>query len=184
MAPGGLCADIQSLTSPEKNRFISSIATRYGRRLRRFLSVRLRNPADVPDLAQEVFLRLLRVDRQDAIRSPEAYLFTVASHVIHQHTLRQNAAPQTVDIDEVFAELQALPADDPQCQADTQQRIEALTAMLSELPPAAAASLILHRFEGLSIEEIGRRLGVARPTAKKYLARALLYCREHQKREE
>jgi RNA polymerase sigma factor (sigma-70 family) len=146
--------------------------------------VRLRNPADAPDLAQEVFLRLLRVDRHDAIRSPEAYLFTVASHVIHQHTLSQNAVPTTVDIDETFAELQLIATDDPLRQSEVQQRAESLQALLEELPPKMAAALVLHRVVGLSIEEIGRKLGVARPTAKKYLARALLHCRERQQREE
>ena len=65
---------------PDNRSFVASIAARYGRRLRRFLSVRLRNTADVPDLAQEVFLRLLRVEGCENIRSPEAYLFTIASH--------------------------------------------------------------------------------------------------------
>jgi DNA-directed RNA polymerase specialized sigma24 family protein len=46
---------------PDNRSFDAGIAARYGNRLRRFLSVRLRNTADVPDLAQEVFLRLLRV---------------------------------------------------------------------------------------------------------------------------
>lgn len=160
------------------------MATQYGRRLRRFLTLRLRNPADAPDLAQEVFLRLLRVERHDAIRSPEAYLFTVASHVIHQHTLRQSSVPTKVDIDEVFAELQMVAPDDPERQSEIQQRFDALKAVLDELPPKIAAALVLHRFEGFSIEEIGRKLGIARPTAKKYLARALLYCRERQQREE
>jgi DNA-directed RNA polymerase specialized sigma24 family protein len=36
---------------------------------------------------------------------------------------------------------------------------------------------MLHRFAGFSIEEIGKQLGVSRPTAKKYLARALTHCR-------
>jgi DNA-directed RNA polymerase specialized sigma24 family protein len=36
---------------------------------------------------------------------------------------------------------------------------------------------MLHRFAGFSIEEIGQQLGVSRPTAKKYLARALTHCR-------
>lgn len=168
----------------DKNRFVTSIAAQYGRRLRRFLTLRLRNPADAPDLAQEVFLRLLRVDRLDAIRSPEAYLFTVASHVIHQHTLHQKAVPATVDIDETFAELQLIATDDPQRQTEVQQSAETLQALLDELPPKMAAALLLHRVMGLSIEEIGRKLGVARPTAKKYLARALLHCRERQRREE
>ncbi len=52
--------------------FVANIAARYGPRLRRFLSVRLRNAADVPDLAQEVFLRLLRVEGCEsfAVRRP------------------------------------------------------------------------------------------------------------------
>jgi len=62
--------------------FVAAIAARYGPRLRRFLAVRLRNADDVPDLAQEVFLRLLRVEWYESIRSPEAYLFTIASHVV------------------------------------------------------------------------------------------------------
>lgn len=60
--------------------FVADIAAKHGRRLRRYLAVRLRNATDVADLAQEVFLRLLRVDRHDKIRSPESYLFTIASH--------------------------------------------------------------------------------------------------------
>ena len=78
--------------------FVTALATKYDQRLRRYLSGRVRNTADVPDLAQEVFLRLMRVDNHDAIRSPEAYLFTVARHVVHQHTLRQAAIPASVDI--------------------------------------------------------------------------------------
>ena len=171
------------MTNPDRNRFVARIASQYGRRLRRFLLHRLRNPADVPDLAQEVFLRLLRVDRHDAIHSPEAYLFTVASHVVHQHTLRQNSMPPTVDLDEVFAEIQTS-VDEPLRQADTEQRIENLKASLTQLPPSSAAALMLHRFAGHSIEEIAKALGVARPTAKKYIARALLHCRERQKTEE
>ena len=74
--------------SGNKN-FVAIIAARYGTRLRRFLAVRLRNADDVPDLAQEVFLRLLRVEGYESIRSPEAYLFTIASHVVHQHAVRR-----------------------------------------------------------------------------------------------
>jgi RNA polymerase sigma factor (sigma-70 family) len=162
----------------DKQSFVANIADRYGRRLRRFLSLRLRNPADVHDLAQEVFLRLLRVENHETIRSPEAYLFTVASHVIQQHSLRQASVPPSVEISDVFGELQALPRDDPENRTDTQQRIGALERVLAELPPRVSAALLLHRMAGYSIEEIGKKLGVARPTAKKYLARALLHCRD------
>jgi RNA polymerase sigma factor (sigma-70 family) len=165
------------VAAADRQNFVAGIAAQYGRRLRRFLSARLRNAADAPDLAQEVFLRLLRVEHHEAIRSPEAYLFTVASHVLHQHALRQSAIPASVDITELFTELQLISTDDPTACAETQQRLDELERALAQLPPRVSTTLLLHRYAGFSIEEIGKQLGVARPTAKKYLAQALAHCR-------
>jgi RNA polymerase sigma-70 factor (ECF subfamily) len=161
-----------------RQNFVSSIASRYGERLRSYLSRRLRNKADAPDLAQEVFLRLMRIKHDETIRSPEAYLFTVASHVLYQHTLKQSLTPPSVDISELFSDLELTSGDDPAAMADVAQRIEQLERSLKELPPKVSATLMLHRFAGFSIEEIGQQLGIARPTAKKYLARALIHVRD------
>ena len=164
------------LPSSERQRFLSTVAARYGRRLRRFLSLRLRNVHDVPDLAQEVFLRLLRVERHETIRNPEAYLFTVASHVIHQHTLRRASEPISVDITDALAELQTSDSEDPTSRVESAQRVEAFEATLSQLPPRVAAALVLQRIGGFTVQEIADRLGVSRETAKKYLARAAEHC--------
>jgi RNA polymerase sigma factor (sigma-70 family) len=157
--------------------FVASIAARYGPRLRRFLSVRLRNADDVPDLAQEVFLRLLRVEGYESIRSPEAYLFTIASHVIHQDAVRRSSEPTSVDIAEVFSELRTPASDDPPDQAAHAQQLDELERILAYLPARVATALVLHRVAGYSVQEVADELGVARETAKKYLARAVEHCR-------
>jgi RNA polymerase sigma-70 factor (ECF subfamily) len=162
---------------PDNRSFVANIAARYGPRLRRFLSVRLRNAADVPDLAQEVFLRLLRVEGYESIRSPEAYLFTIASHVIHQHAVRRSSEPVSVDVAEVFSELRTASSDDPADQAAQSQRLDEFERMLSHLPARLATALVLHRVAGYSVQEVGDELGVSRETAKKYLARAVEHCR-------
>ena len=81
------------------SRFVASVALRYGRELRRFLSIHLRDVDDVPDMAQKVYLRLLRVKNEEAIRDPEAYLFMVASEVLQQHSspraARSHASTET-----------------------------------------------------------------------------------------
>jgi RNA polymerase sigma factor (sigma-70 family) len=157
--------------------FVATIAARYGQRLRRFLAVRLRNADDVPDLAQEVYLRLLRVEGYESIRSPEAYLFTIASHVIHQHAVRRSSESVSVDITEVFSELRTSASDDPPEQAAHAQQIDELERILAYLPVRVATALVLHRVAGYSVQEVGDALGVSRETAKKYLARAVEHCR-------
>ena len=161
-----------------RHTFVSAIASRYGERLRRFFTLRVRNKADASDLAQEVFLRLMRIEHHESIRSPEAYLFTIASHVLHQHTLRQSSTPVSIDISEMFAEYELKSDEDPPARAETQQKLEEVERALAGLPPKISTTLLLHRLAGFSIEEIGKKLGVSRPTAKKYLARALTHCRD------
>lgn len=154
------------------------MAAKYGGRLRRFLKLRLPNAADVPDLAQEVFLRLMRVPNHENIRSPEAYLFTVANHVVHQHHQKQITAPASLEIIESLAERQFASADDPTVRSEVLERLEHLERTLDELPPRVARALLLHRLGGHSIAEIAGDLGCAEITVKKYLARALMHCRK------
>src|SRR6202795_2391430 len=139
--------------------FVATIAARYGQRLRRFLAVRLRNADDVPDLAQEVYLRLLRVERYESIRSPEAYLFTIASHVIHQHAARRSCEPVSVDIAEVFSGLRTSSRDDPPDQVAHAQRLAQLERILDHLPTRRAAALLLHRGAGYLAQGVGEGPG-------------------------
>jgi RNA polymerase sigma factor (sigma-70 family) len=166
------------LSTADAKGFVAEIAARYGRRLRRFLSVRLRNVHDVPDVAQEVFLRLLRVRQQDAIRNPEAYLFTVASHVLQQHTLRRSMDPVTVDITDGLDEIAIRGTEDPEAGADAAGKMELLERALAQLPPRVAAALVMHRVLGFTVPEIADQLGVSRDSVKKYLMRAAHHCRK------
>lgn len=155
------------------------MALRYGHGLRRFLSVHLRNAQDVPDLAQEVYLRLLRVDHHETIRNPEAYLVTVASHVVRQHLLRQSTDRAFMDVTEAAPEL-ALPAgEEPSAKVENSQRVEQFQReILDRLPPRVGAALVLHRIHGYSVKETARQMGVTRETVKGYLADAARRCRK------
>jgi RNA polymerase sigma factor (sigma-70 family) len=165
--------------SDPRQAFVTDVEKQHGGTLRRFLASRLRHAAsDIPDIVQEVFLRLLRIRNHESIRSPEAYLITIASHVLHQHALRQEARPTAVDVADALAELETDAAEDPSARMEVQQRIDLLERALRQLSPKARTALILHRRDGYSLEEIGHQLGISRAMAKKYLAQALAHCRE------
>lgn len=167
------------MPSDRKNSFLTSIEQAQGQRLRRFLSARLRNAAaDIPDLMQEVYLRLLRIDDHDAIRNPQAYLFTIANHVLHQHGLRQSSMLESVALMATAAQSQADPEADPATQLEMEQAFDDIGRSLLALSPRAYTTLILSRCDGVPLQEIADRLGVSRGQVKKYLAKALIHVRK------
>jgi RNA polymerase sigma-70 factor (ECF subfamily) len=166
-----------SASSRTRRDFVATVEQKYGRALRRFLSMRLRHAsADAADIFQEIFLRLLRVKDPEAIRNPQAYLYTVASHVLHQYALGKSAEPQTLD---PLEDLQPDELQDPAMEVELQQRITDLARALEKLSPRVCATLVMYRCEGMTLEEIGKRLGVSRPMARKYLTRALAFCSQY-----
>lgn len=165
------------MTTSDNHALVISIAASHGDQLRRFLLARVRNPADVPDIAQEVYLRMLRVPNAESIRSPEAYLFTVAQHVVHQHTLRQSTLPPAVELSRLLEPLQSLPDSNPEERTVAQQCADLLQASLDRLAPRTRAAFMLHRRDGLSFDEIGARLGLSRPMVKKHILKALIQLR-------
>lgn len=160
----------------ERQRFVADLAASQGHRLRRFLAARLRNTADVADLAQEVFLRMLRVERHDKIRSPQAYLLTIAGHVLHQHALNLKAQPDPVDITEALEEAEFADDRDPANQLHLERRLEALERALARLSPKTRLAFILQRRDGCTLEEISERMGISRAMVKKHLAKAVSQC--------
>jgi len=164
------------LPADEQRLFVADLAEKHGTRLRRYLAGRLRNAADVGDLAQEIFLRLLRVERHDLIRRPEAYLFTIASHVVHQHTLNQAAAPTSCDPLDLAEDPRLIADSDPVTHVHLEQRLEALDRALRRLPPKTRAAFILHRQDGCTVDEVASRLGISRSSVKKHLTKAMIHC--------
>jgi len=161
---------------------IAGLVASHGVKLRRFLLLKLRNAADVPDILQEVYLRMLRVPNVESIRSPEAYLFTVAQHVVQQHGLKQSATPPSVELSEMLNSARAVPDVDPVLDLDAQQCLEQLQAELDRLPPKLRATFLLHRRDGLSLEEIAQQLGTSVPMVKKNLMQALVQLRQRLER--
>lgn len=150
--------------------------------LQAFFHRRIRTKSDAPDLAQEVYVRMLRVNDTDAIRNPELYLYTVASNLVKEHAVLDRRQASGIDIDEptVQQQLGQLPAFDG--QLDATQRVTRLRVVLAQLPPKCRAAVILQYRHGLSYQEIADRLGVSSHMVKKYLAQALGHCRRRMAR--
>lgn len=158
------------------NAWVAGIVQRNDRDLKRYLSLRIDNRAEIDDIAQEIYLRLLRIERTDLIRSPESLLFRIASNAIYEwRLLARNRLPHGP------SELDALEANDAEPTADVWRAevTNALQAALARLSPKCRAVVVLHRREQLTYAEVGVTLGISVAMVKKYLSQGVALCREH-----
>ncbi len=151
----------------------------YGRQLHRYLSHCLRHerPQDASDLAQEIYLRLLRVEKSEPIRNYQAYLYRIASHVVYEFKLRARRELVTFDSEEAdaWSERPAPYAEDPVGEQVGLER--QLARALEKLPPVGRQVLILHKQEGRSYAETAQALGISENMVHKHLTRALALLR-------
>lgn len=134
--------------------------------LRRFLSARsgLR-AADIDDVAQEVFLRLMRYERAELVEHPQAYLFRVATNVAAEWAVR--ARYSRPHEPKWLAALRA--HDQPDENAERKEALAEIERALNTLTPRQREILALHYSEGMGRAEIAERLATTPRSVKRDL---------------
>jgi RNA polymerase sigma factor (sigma-70 family) len=167
---------VNAMANPRRG-FVEKLFAEHRGALQRYIYRRIRTKSDAPDLAQEVYARMLRVSDTEAIRNPQLYLYTVASNLVKEHAVREQRQAARPELDESSVEerLGDLPPLDSQLEST--QLIEHLRAVLDQLPARWRTALIFQYRYGLTYQEIAERLGVSSNMVKKYLAQGLGHCR-------
>jgi RNA polymerase sigma-70 factor (ECF subfamily) len=147
-----------------------------------FIRRRVRRSADASDLTQEAYLRLLRADRAELIRNPEAYLYTVATNLIREQSALDHRWRRSVDAADLPADPALVDFRTPEEEVDTDARLARITGLIESLPPKFQTVLILQYRDGLTYEQIAGRIGVTTHAVKKYVMQGLALCRKRIQR--
>ena len=136
---------------------ISRIVETYSPMLLRLACTRLDDPADAEDIVQEVFLKLLTA--RPVFRDSEHEKAWLIRTTLHRASdLRRSAARRNVPLEEA-------------AQAAAPQAGSELLTAVRALPEPYSAVIHLYYYEGYSIKEIAKLLGVPAPTVGTRLAR-------------
>lgn len=136
--------------------------------LRRFIARRSVAPADLEDVAQEVFLRLLRYDREELVADPRSYLFKIAANVASEWSMRaRQRLPHAAEWLDDLADATNVTDD-----IEAAQRARALHAALAALSPRAREVMRLHFSEGLTHQAIANQLHVSQRIVKREIINA------------
>lgn len=130
--------------------------------LRRYLARRLREPADVDDVLQDVYLKLHA--HHASLREPgrvAAWLYRVADHAIADHYRARRPW------DELPEELPAPPVP----QDCTAELAACLIPMIAALPDIYRDAVRLSEIDGLSQQAVAQRLGLSLSGAKSRVQR-------------
>jgi RNA polymerase sigma-70 factor (ECF subfamily) len=132
--------------------------------------VRTFTAADVDDLIQEAYARLWASDMPQ-LENGRAYFFVVARNLAFEQARRARIVPM-----ERMGEIESLrimsEAPGPEQTATARQELENLRAILEQLPPQCRRTFQLRKFDGLSIRDTAKHLGVSESTVEKHLTKA------------
>lgn len=165
---GGVSACRESRIHGE---WLASLAKHYTPALRRFFERKLSCKSDAADLAQDVFMRLSRMQSAETIEKPENYLFKIASNVLRDHyrrkAVRQSYARSLLTEDPGDHELS--PAD----IIEGRDAIRELEHILRAMPVRTCDIFVLRMLEGRTTADVASSLGISTRAVEKHYAKAL-----------
>jgi RNA polymerase sigma-70 factor (ECF subfamily) len=147
--------------------------------LLRFLVSKLQSQQEAKDIAQEAYVRLLKLDTPDAVSYLRAFLFKTASNLAIDRLRTRQAETRRLEM-EFFEEQPFEP--DPENRVTAAEDLRVIEQSLRKLPPKCRQAFLLRRLDGLSCAEIARRMQIPERTVRHYITEAIVYCRSRLER--
>jgi len=167
--------DLAGEQAATRDSVLARLARTYDRALGRFFERRVPSKSDVPDLVQEVFLRLSRMDDPDAIEKPEHFLFVTAANVLRDRARHDLAQRRAADDDVAGISLGQGSDFAPDRVLESKQAAEYLAAALRDLPERTRDIFVLRVIEGMKMADVARAFSISTRAAEKHQARALAH---------
>lgn len=125
--------------------------------------------ATAEDILHDAFLRLLNMPEGHVV-THDAWLARVARNLALNHLRREGQGVVSGP-----REVEAVEADRPSVEAEliSRESLRLVLRAILALPPRRREIFVLHRFQGLSYDDIAARLGISRNTVMVQIVNAL-----------
>ncbi len=169
-------ANCAAAMDEQRHGFLERLFNEQSKGLRKYFRYRIRKSADIPDLVQEVYLRLLTVKDPKAIRRPVSYLYSVASNLLKEYRQRERRFVNLSDFDEKTANkvLGELPSLDGELEEI--QILNRLHSVIARMPEKIRTAMTLKYRHGLTYSEIAEVMHFSSSSVKTFLATGIAIC--------
>lgn len=172
----GQGASEQAFSASSSSEIVGHVFQQYNESLVRYLTVRLCSLSDAEEVAQEAYARMLGLDKPDTIGHLQAYLFKIASNIAIDRIRKRSRQPQHLPLDGVSEGI-AAPAAAVDRVVEARERLLLIRNIVAELPPKCRKAFLLYKFNGSSYREIADQMQLTESMIRKYVLRAIVYCR-------
>jgi RNA polymerase sigma-70 factor (ECF subfamily) len=167
-------ADHKCLEKPIRGTGLEALARRYRLPLQRFFERRVRNHDDVPDLVQDVLMRLARLGDLSSIEQPEHYVFRTASSALRDKA-RRDIARHCKDHIEFDPGVHGGSDFSPERVLAGREAVAAMSAALRSLPEKTRDIFVLRVFEEQKTAQVAAALGLSTRSVELHYAKALAF---------
>jgi len=140
--------------------------------LMQYLERNWRNSSDVPDLRQDVYVRVYEAALKEIPENAKHFVLATARNLLINKSKHERIVPieTAADLDEFGL---ASDAPGPDQIVIARDELRHLQAALDRLPPRGREAIVLRRIQGLTRTEIAERMGVSELTVSGYLSRGI-----------
>jgi len=131
--------------------------------------------SEAEDVVQTAFTRY--AEATSTIENPRAFLYRSCSNIaidqIRRRQVQLSHAQGVID-----SEANSTEELSPEREVEGRQRLGIVSRALWAMPSKRRKLLIMHRFDGLSYAEIGRRVKLSESVVRKHISNALADCQK------
>ncbi len=160
---------------------IEELFVEHSQRLVSFLRKKFCSKEDAEDIAQNAFIRIRKICENNEAVNPKAYLYQTASNLlidmrrreqVHNSYLQQhhgaandwNPGPQGTQLC-------------PQRIHEAVDELKRVETAIAGLRPVCRQAFLMHRFKGMSYNDIAKVMGVSVSSVEKYILETLKHAR-------
>lgn len=129
-------------------------------------------PPDPDEIAQEAFKRIFEKSDSATISNLKAFVWRTARNLVLDFKKTKSVRSKyDFEIEQIFFPLRGHNLS-PESVIMAKQQLDAINDILLAMPERRRRSLMLYRIDGLTLEQVGKRLGISRRAVSKHISRA------------